>query len=414
MKRLVEKCSSPINLNLYFSVQDKPKGGTNKKGKAPKPPLQIKLNHAPAPPPPQSSQQQQQLATSFSTGPVTRNDNENKQSTMKQERQTTPAQEEINVIPQSKDKKASITNSSTRFNGKSIQTPENEKVPKHTATLKSTSDADETRLKSSLDVARKCRNEFPPVLTSSQELLPSNATTTTTNVDKIPKHTTTTNVDKIPLNTTASDRPLNAKSSKSSLGVARKCRNDFPPALNSTHKILTSNATNMPPPSPKLPPNKKSGTEVQVPEFQTLTLKKTPKERKQSNDPRFIPVKSPREELLSSIQNMGGSKMLKKVESSSASSDKKISTVESPREDLLSSIRNSQGLKSLKPVQESVTPSPSVSSNGPPPPPPPVPATNQPKVSQPSKFKANVDPRDDLLSAIRNSGGVKSLRPVKR
>ena len=384
MKRLVEKCSSPINLNLYFSVQDKPKGGTNKKGKAPKPPLQIKLNHAPAPPPPQSSQQQQQLATSFSTGPVTRNDNENKQSTMKQERQTTPAQEEINVIPQSKDKKASITNSSPKLNNKS------------------------------LDVARKCRNEFPPVLTSSQELLPSNATTTTTNVDKIPKHTTTTNVDKTPKHTTKSNRPLDEKSSKSSLGVARKCRNDFPPALNSTHKILTSNVTNMPPPSPKLPPHKKSGTEVQVPEFQTLTLKKTPKERKQSNDPRFIPVKSPREELLSSIQNMGGSKMLKKVESSSASSDKKISTVESPREDLLSSIRNSQGLKSLKPVQESVTPSPSVSSNGPPPPPPPVPATNQPKVSQPSKFKANVDPRDDLLSAIRNSGGVKSLRPVKR
>ena len=217
--------------------------------------------------------------------------------------------------------------------------------------------------------------------------------------------------DKEPKQAKTSNRSIDENKIKSSLDVARKCRNDFPPFLTSAQEkstsVVSKTTTTV---SPKLPQNNQSG----VPEFQTLTLRKTPKGKVQSNDPRFIPVKSPREELLSSIQNMGGPKTLKTVQGSSASNDKRFNTVDSPRENLLSSIRDSQGLKSLKPIQDSVTQSPNVCNNGPPPPPPPVPATKQPTASQSSKFKTNVDPRDDLLSAIRNSGGVKSLKPVKR
>ena len=304
-----------------------------------------------APPPPQLSQQQPQQATSFSSGLDISNDYDNrttKQSSVKLERKIKPVLEETNITSQSKDEKASNKKSSPKKNGN-----KNVQTPKY-----------------------------------KEEKA------------KEPKQTKSSNTS------------IDEKNLKSSLDVARKCRNDFPPFLTSTQEKSTAIATKTTTTaSPNLPPKNQS----EVPEFQTLTLRKTPKGKTESNDPRFIPVKSPREELLSSIQNMGGPKMLKTVQGSSASHDKRFSTVESPREDLLSSIRNSQGLKSLKPIQESVTRSP-IGCNGPPPPPPPVPVTKQltASQSQPSKFITNVEPRDDLLSAIRNSGGVKSLKPVKR
>ena len=177
------------------------------------------------------------------------------------------------------------------------------------------------------------------------------------NEDKIPKQTKTLN--------------LGDKKLKSSLDVARKCRNDFPPVLTSSgqEKLATYTKTTI----ATKPNNQPSHHKSDVPQFQTLTLNKTYKGKTKSDDPRFNPVKS-------------------------------------PREDLLSSIRNRQGVNSLKPIHGSSIPT----APAPNPPPPPPPVTKTAAVSKPSRFSRNADPRDDLLSAIRNSGGVKSLRPVKR
>ena len=285
---------------LILSVQDKQKGGINKKKKAPKPPLQIKLNHAP--PVLQSSQPQPEVTSSVGSGFVVRvghdvSKNKN-QSSVKPDRKEKPVQEERKNTLHSRDKNSSILNSSPKLNGKHIQTPKIEdKLPKNTTTLNIA--VSDKKLKSSLDVARKCRNDFPPFLSSTQEQTNAKTTTATAKPNNLPSH-----------------------------------------------------------------------LESEVPQFQTLTLNKTHKKETKSDDPRFNPVKS-------------------------------------PREDLLSSIRNSRGINSLKPIQGSTPPAPN-------PPPPPASVTKTAAASQPSKFSSNVDPREDLLSAIRNSGGVKSLRPVKR
>ena len=80
---------------LILSVQDKQKGGINKKKKAPKPPLQIKLNHAP--PVLQSSQPQPEVTSSVGSGFVVRvghdvSKNKN-QSSVKPDRKEKPVQE---------------------------------------------------------------------------------------------------------------------------------------------------------------------------------------------------------------------------------------------------------------------------------------------------------------------------------
>ena len=249
-------------------------------------------------------------------------------ASVKPDRNSRPVQEERNFSSHSKDKKASIINSSPKLNRKNIQTPKKEdKIPK-TQTPKN-----EDKI---LKNVQKPKNE-----------------------DKLPKQTKT-------LNLAVGDKKL-----KSSLDVARKCRNDFPPILTSSQEksatiTQTTTATK--------PNNQPSHLKSEVPQFQTLTLKKADKGKTKSDDPRFNPVKSPREELLSSI-------------------------------------RNRQGINSLKPIQGSLIPTPPAPN--PPPPPPPL-VTKTAAVSKPSKFSTNVDPRDDLLSAIRNNGGIKSLRPVKR
>ena len=333
---------------MTLKDKPKPKGGTYKKSKAPRPPLQIKLNQAP--PPTQTTQvlsvafqQQPHQVSSISDGPVINNGVESRHTQ---------------------------SSGSLAHNVKTI-------------------------------------NKFGPINVNSP-LPAAQSATQIQSEKKILSNDYKSNLQQsapIPLGKYSPTPKL-----KSRKDVARECRNEFPLPSYSASSSIKSNgapvANKYSIPSPSL--------STLVPEFQTLTLKKRSKERMTSNDPRFDPIISPREELLSSIRNNGLNSLKPVRDSSNQETNLQHSRFNktSPREELLSSIRSSGGLKSLKTNQEPSSHTTNAFTQ-PPPPPPPAPVLKQPTLIQANTLVTNMNPRDDLLSAIRNSGGVKSLRPVR-